>query len=178
MQNMRLLSVEEKDLPQFKKDMQEAFQLGAMEGDYDGDPGEQILPEEDIDHSLSGEGAAAYKAVDESGAMLGGAIVAIHEKTGRNHLDFLYVKHGIQSKGVGRFIWSELEKRYPETKVWETCTPYFEKRNIHFYVNVCGFHIVHYYNHHHPDPNCPEDFTGSDEGGMFGFEKDMQKKPE
>lgn len=24
---------------------------------------------------------------------------------------------------------------------WETCTPYFKKRNIHFYVNKCGFQI-------------------------------------
>ncbi len=24
------------------------------------------------------------------------------------------------------------ERLYPETKVWETCTPYFETRNIHF----------------------------------------------
>ena len=42
---------------------------------------------------------------------------------------------------------------YPETKVWETHTPLFEKRNIHFYVNKCGFKIVEYlsekYNNHH-----------------------------
>jgi hypothetical protein len=29
-------------------------------------------------------------------------------------------------------------------RVWETMTPYFEKRNIHFYVNKCGFHIVEF----------------------------------
>ena len=37
-----------------------------------------------------------------------------------------------------------IEEKYPETKIWETCTPYFEKRNIHFYVNKCKFHIVEY----------------------------------
>lgn len=175
MEPLRLLRVEETDLPQYKKDMQEAFQLGAMEGDYDGDPGEQIMPEADIEHSLNSDGAVAYKAVDEEGHILGGAIVVINDKTGHNHLDFLYVKHGVQSKGIGKFIWFTLEKLYPETNVWETCTPYFEKRNIHFYVNVCGFHIVHYYNAFHPDPNCPEDFGGADEGGMFGFEKQMRQ---
>ena len=43
-------------------------------------------------------------------------------------------------------MWDEIEKMHPYTKVWETCTPYFEKRNIHFYVNKCGFHIVEFWN--------------------------------
>ena len=34
-------------------------------------------------------------------------------------------------------VW--LNGLHPEVKVWETVTPYFEKRNIHFYVNRCGF---------------------------------------
>ncbi len=174
---LRLLKVEEKDLFRFKRDMQEAFQLGAIEGNYEGDTEEQILPEEDIDHSLHTEGAAAYKAVDEAGNMLGGAIVVINNETGHNHLDFLYVKHGVQSKGIGRFIWYELERIYPDTKVWETCTPYFEKRNIHFYVNVCKFHIVDYFNAYHQDPDYPKDpdLDNKDDGGMFGFQKRMKK---
>ncbi len=177
MNQLRLLKIEESDLPQFKHDMQEAFQLGAVEGDYEGDTEAEILPEADINQSLSAKGAAAYKAVDEDNNILGGAIVVINEETGHNHLDFLYVKHGIQSRGVGKFIWFSLEKMYPSTKVWETCTPYFEQRNIHFYVNVCGFHIVEYFNSHHPDPKCPVDPDGGDDrecdGGMFGFEKRM-----
>ena len=74
----------------------------------------------------------------------------------------------------------EVERLYPETRVWETCTPYFEKRNIHFYVNRCGFHIVEFFNSHHPDPHDPEtgemnDYGGEDGGfdGMFRFEKQM-----
>lgn len=176
---LRLLKIETTDLLQFKKDMQEAFQLGAMEGDYEGNVEEQILPEKDIDQSLETKGAVAYKAVDEKGNMLGGAIVVIDETTGHNHLDFLYVKHGIQSKGIGKFIWYELERLYPNTKAWYTCTPYFEKRNVHFYVNVCKFHIVEYYNSHHPDPNHLEEADDFD--GMFGFEKQINaynKKPE
>ncbi|MDO4649242.1 MAG: GNAT family N-acetyltransferase [Eubacteriales bacterium] len=161
--DLRLLKVEEKDLIPLKRDMQEAFQLGAIEGNYEGDTEAQILPDEDIEHSLHTEGAVAYKAVDEEGTMLGGAIVVINEETGENHLDFLYVKHGVQSKGIGKFIWFELEKLYPNTKVWKTCTPYFEKRNIHFYVNVCRFHIVDFYNPFHPDPEFPED--AQNEGG-------------
>jgi hypothetical protein len=54
----------------------------------------------------------------------------------------------------------------------EIVTPYFEKRNIHFYVNRCGFHIVEFFNSHHPDPHDqPSDDDDSD--GMFRFQKVM-----
>lgn len=76
--------------------------------------------------------------------MVGGAVVVIDKSTQHNHLDLLFVKNGIQSKGIGKKIWFELEEMYPGTKVWETCTPYFDRRNIHFYVNVCGFHITEF----------------------------------
>lgn len=171
---MILLTVEDKDLKQYKLDMQEAFQLGAIEGNYDGDCNEQILPEKDINQSLNTQGAIAYKAVDENGSMVGGAIIVIDEVKHIGHLDFLYVKHGVQSKGIGKFIWFEIEKLHQDVNVWETCTPYFEKRNIHFYVNVCGFHIVEYFNPYHVDTNLPEDFRGCDDGGMFGFRKVMK----
>ena len=59
--------------------------------------------------------------------------------------------------------------------VWETVTPYFEKRNIHFYVNRCGFHIVEFFNKYHPDPNhpemCAEEPDAQFPDGMFRFEK-------
>ena len=153
--------------------MQEAFQLGAMEGGYENE-GNQVLPEEDIDKSLNEPGSIAYKAVDDNGDILGGAIIVIDKENNHNRLDFLYVKHGVQSKGIGKFIWFQLENLHPETEIWETCTPYFEKRNIHFYVNVCGFKIVEYFNSHHKDPNELEINDESDDGGMFRFEKKMR----
>ena len=73
--------------------------------------------------------------------------------------------------------WCEVERLHPEVKVWETVTPYFEKRNIHFYVNRCGFQIVEFYNSHHPDPNeLEEDDEAAldDMDGMFCFRKDMR----
>lgn len=53
-------------------------------------------------------------------------------------------------------------------------TPYFEERNIYFYVNRCGFHIVEFFNPHHPDPNAldnPIDEGPDNLDGMFRFEK-------
>ena len=53
-------------------------------------------------------------------------------------------------------------------------TPYFARRNIHFYINRCGFHAVEFFNEHHPDPNMPEQFDQED--GLFKFEKRMIRK--
>ena len=158
------------DISVFKQDIQEAFQKG-FEDVYGKTEG-IILPEKDIDRSLKAIGSIAYKAV-LNGEMIGGAVVVIDEKTKHNHLDLLYVKHGTQTKGIGYSIWSAIEKLHPDTKIWETCTPYFEKRNIHFYVNKCGFHIVEFLNEHNPDPNDPDDFIGDGGEGMFVFQKQM-----
>ena len=60
-----------------------------------------------------------------------------------------------------------------ETKVWELVTPCFEKRNIHFYVNKCGFHIVEYFNARHKDPDYP-DSEYEYRAEYFRFEKQMK----
>jgi catechol 2,3-dioxygenase-like lactoylglutathione lyase family enzyme len=53
-------------------------------------------------------------------------------------------------------------------------TPYFEVRNIHFYVNVCGFHAVEFFHPGHPDPHEPDGSgQGHDDDLMFRFEKRM-----
>ncbi len=166
---LKLRRVQQEDFAQYKADMQEAFQLGAKEGGVPVD-GEQILPETDIDRSLLTNGSIAYKAVLDN-QIVGGAIVVIDKKTNSGHLDFLYVKHGEQGKGIGKFTWFEIEKRHPDITLWETCTPYFEKRNIHFYVNVCKFHIVEFFNARHKAPNEPNDFYDERTDGMFLFRK-------
>ncbi len=168
--------LEPADLPAFKRDMQEAFQRGAEE---EFGPCPEILPESHIDRSLAAEGAAAYKAVLE-GELVGGAVVVVPADGGTCHLDFLYVKHGVQGRGVGQALWNAIEARYPQAELWETHTPYFEKRNIHFYVNRCGFHIVEFFSPIHPDahmagddadsPECaPHEMPGGDY--FFRFEK-------
>lgn len=170
--NFKLEAVESEEIEQYKTDMQEAFQRGFE--DVFGKTDEVILPEEDIDQSLEAKGAAAYKAVAD-GVMVGGAVVVINEKNQHNHLDLLFVKTGVQGKGIGKRIWFELERRYPATKVWETCTPYFDRLNIHFYVNICGFSITEFFNEKHPMPDDPEDFVGDGKEGMFELAKQMQK---
>ena len=103
---------------------------------------------------------------------IGTELLCLEGGTHHNELELLFVTPHEHSKGVGFCAWQLIEKRYPETVVWETCTPYFETRNIHFYVNKCGFHIVEFFNCKHPDPHDPE--TGEGFDGMFRFEKRMK----
>ena len=161
------------DREQFIKDNQEAFNYGALEefGHRDDhfEEDEQIISRKTVENSIdSGE---AYRIMLD-GVPVGGVII----KTDGNHgeLEILFVAPKVHSKGIGYSAWCAVEKMYPEVTVWETVTPYFEKRNIHFYVNRCGFHIVEFFNSHHPDPNDPDSSEELDEqfpDGMFRFEK-------
>ncbi|MER2014320.1 MAG: GNAT family N-acetyltransferase [Methanobrevibacter sp.] len=166
---MALIKLQEKDSTEFKRLMQESFQLGYEE--VIGKCKELILPEKDIDECLNRKNIYAY-LLKNNEEILGGAIVEINEKTQTNQLDFLFVNVHSQNAGIGQKIWREIENLYPNTKIWKTCTPYFDKRNIHFYVNRLGFHIVEFYNEKHPDKNWDENHPMEDQE-MFEFEKIM-----
>jgi hypothetical protein len=157
------------DLPRFRKDLQEAFATAVVEtfGSVDDGP---IPSNEDVAASFTAPNAVVLRVL-EDGRWVGGAVVSIDATTQHNSLDFFYVNAGELGRGIGRKAWAAIEARYPETKVWTTHTPYFEKRNIHFYVNVCGFHIVAYHDVRHPDPDHPAEQDFPDDGGMFRFEK-------
>lgn len=168
--NFRLVEVKKDELTEYKKAMQEAFQLGFQA--YFGKTDRTVLPEKDIDDSIYKKGAITYKALlnDE---FVGGVVVVIEESQ-NNHLDILFVKSGIQGKGIGKAIWQKIETMFPKTITWSTCTPYFDRRNIHFYVNVCGFHITEFYNEKHPMKEVDSEFIGDGNLGMFEFVKKMK----
>ncbi len=150
--NIELLPLEQSDREQFIKDNQEAFNYGALEEfgrrDEHFEEDGEIISRETIEKSIdSGE---AYRIMQD-GKPVGGVVIRISGTHG--DLDLLFVSPKAHSKGIGYAAWCAVEKLHPEVTVWETVTPYFEKRNIHFYVNRCGFHIVEFFNSHHPDPN-------------------------
>ena len=176
MTNIVLKALTPEDREQFILDNQEAFNYGAMEefgrrDDHFEEEGE-IISRETIERSI--DGGEAYR-IWLDGRKVGGVVLRVEGD--RGDLDLLFVSPKAHSKGIGYAAWCEVEKLHPEVRVWETVTPYFEKRNIHFYVNRCGFHIVEFYNSHHPDPNDPEAAEQMDEqfpDGMFRFEKRIQ----
>ena len=168
---LTLLTDEDRD--QFVLDNQYAFRYGACEefgprDDHFEEDGE-IISRETIEKSI--DGGAAYR-IRLDGKIVGGLVLQINEETQHNHLDLLFVSPDVHSQGIGYAAWQEVEKLYPETKVWETCTPYFEKRNIHFYINKCGFHAVEFFGEFNRDPN--EEDCGEGPSEMFRFEKRMR----
>ena len=173
METVSLVPLTQKDREQFIKDNQEAFNYGALEEfgqrDLHFEEEGEIISRNTIEKSIdSGE---AYRIMQD-GKPVGGVVIRTDGEHG--DLDLLFVSPRVHSKGIGYSAWCAVEKLHPEVTVWETVTPYFEKRNIHFYVNRCGFHIVEFFNNHHPDPNDPEAAEQMDEqfrDGMFRFEK-------
>ena len=161
------------DREQFILDNQEVFNYGALKefgrrDDHFEEEG-QIISRETIEASI--DGGEAYRIMQD-GQPVGGVIVKVDGD--RGDLEILFVSPRVHSKGIGYAAWCAVEQLHPEVTVWETVTPYFEKRNIHFYVNRCGFHIVEFYNSHHPDPHDPDMAEQMDEQfpeGMFRFEK-------
>lgn len=155
----------------FISEIQEAFQISFEHefGEYD----KTILPTDDIEESFNAKGSEIFFA-EADGKRVGGTVIVTDDKTGLNSLHLLYVKTGSQNAGYGYKIWKAIEELHPETKIWETHTPYYDKRNIHFYVNRCGFKIVEFFNPKHKDPhnesagNVPEE-----QNYFFRFEKEM-----
>lgn len=165
-----LIPLQEHEKEKFITDIQAAFKIAVIE--EFGDDGNEVIPREDVEQSFNAAGAEIYHIV-YNGQIAGGTVIVINPETNLNSLDLFFINPNMHSKGIGLAAWHAIEKLHPETKIWETHTPYFEKRNIHFYVNKCGFHIVEFYNPHHREVNEPSSQTA---GGdyFFRFEKKMK----
>ena len=142
--NVTLRVAKKTELNKFKTDLQEAFRISA-EKEFAHALDEPIPSDSDFEESLKYTGAIVYQVILDDN-LIGGAIVAIDEETQHNKLLLFFIATSCHGRGVGYKAWKAIEKMHPRTKVWETATPYFEKRNIHFYVNKCGFKIVEYFN--------------------------------
>lgn len=173
---IELIPLTEDDREQFILDNQWAFKHGALyefgERDNHIDEDGEIISRKTIEMCMDGEGAETYRIV-VGGKRVGGVILHVNDETQINELDTLFVAPEEHSKGIGYGAWLAIESLHPETKIWKTCTPYFDKRNIHFYVNKCGFQINEFWcQYFKPDfdiPDAPSDDEGPDE--MFGFIK-------
>ena len=104
---------------------------------------------------------------------MGGVVLSIDKDEAKGELELLFVSPEVHSRGIGKAAWRAVEALHPEIRIWEAITPYFEKRNIHFYVNSCGFHIVEFWNRYHHGPAVPDEESGnwSEDDEMFVFRK-------
>lgn len=169
------------DREQFIRDNQWAFKYGALQEfgkrddqiNFEG----EIISRQTIERCIDAPDRETYRIVVD-GKKVGGVILKIDKETHHNELEILFTIPDEHSKGIGYGAWQAVEALHPETVVWETCTPYFEKRNIHFYVNKCGFQIDQFWceyfapEHDMPDMEEHDPDEGPDE--MFRFVKVMK----
>lgn len=144
------------DREQFILDNQLAFKYGALQefGERDDhiDADGEIISRRIIEGSIGAPNSRIYRIMAD-GKKAGSAMLGIDPETGHNHLDILFVAPEAHNQGTGHAAWRAIEALYPETRVWETCPPYFEKRNRHFYVNKRGFRIAEFFNARNIDPD-------------------------
>ena len=179
--NVTLSPLEQNDREQFITDNQKAFKFGAteefgMRDDHLEEDGE-IISRKTIEESIDSKNAETYRIIHED-KKIGGVVIRIDKEKKKGDLDLFFINPEIHSKGAGYSAWLAIEKIHPEIEIWETVTPYFEKRNIHFYVNKCGFHIIEFYHKYHPDPNMHHDSNNKEdeeEHEMFRFQKIIKK---
>lgn len=171
--DIRLELLKPDDEEQFIKDNQAAFNFGAeqyfneQELEEQREEDGQIISRETIIQSIHREGSITYRIIVDD-KKVGEIIINLKDDFGE--LEIFFVIPDSESKGVGQAAWKEAERLHPEIKTWETVTPYFEQRNIHFYVNKLGFHIVEFYTEFLKDKDMPE---GMD--GMFRSQKIINK---
>ena len=173
-----LVPLTPEDREQFILDNQWSFKHGALyefgvrdnHVDMDG----EIISRKTIEACMDADGAETYRIVVDN-RVVGGAILHIDKASNINELDTLFVAPEEHGKGVGYGAWLEIEALHPETKIWKTCTPYFDKRNIHFYVNKCGFLIDEFWCEcFKPDHTVPDDVPDEGPDEMFHFIKRMK----
>ena len=114
---IRLEPLEDEDRERFILDNQEAFNYGALEEfgrrDEHFEEDGQIISRATVERCID-EGEAYH--IVQGGEKVGGAIVKVEGD--RGELEILFVSPNVHSKGIGFAAWCEIERMYPEVKVW------------------------------------------------------------
>ncbi len=162
--------IKEEDFGAFRQDVKDIFSIAVIREFGNPERGE-VIPDEDIDEALFHPQAEVYYILAD-GEKIGGVTLRNDKESHRNSVDLFYIYPDCHGRGLGTQVWQAIEQLYPDTAVWELVTPYFEKRNIHFYLNKCGFRIVEFFCKYHKD-------SSRHSGGLdyqdeyFRFEKQM-----
>ena len=140
MKDIELIPFQEEDIQLLSPIMKRSFDKDGMEflGHPSGPPGYDngdFLRKYGLDPSSS-----AYKIVYKGQPV--GAVILWILPDHNNFLGCLFIDCELQDHGLGTAVWKMVEEMYPDTKVWNTETPSFTRRNHNFYINKCGFHVV------------------------------------
>lgn len=169
--NITFRRLDEQEYATFRNDVKQIFSIAIIEEFGELQEEGDIIPDEDINLSLYNPQCEVF-FVYYNDEKVGGVAIKEDKDKQCNWLYLFYIYPEYHSKGIGLQIWQAIEKRYHETMIWKLITPYFEKRNIHFYVNKCGFKIIEFFNKHHQNHNGPSSSTDFN-NEYFVFEKKM-----
>ena len=138
---------------------------------------QQAQPSITVDEALKDPQFDVF-IITADGESAGGTIIK-KEGEGRYSLDLLFIFKEFLNKKIGTRAWQAIEAHYPDAVVWETFTPYFERRNIHFYLHKCHFRIVEFFSEfHREEHDLTEEFKDVNTSGFFRFEKIMDHSKE
>lgn len=87
------------------------------------------FPEKTIECCIDDPNNETYRIIADN-KKSGGVILKINKETGHNELEILFTSPDEHSKGIGFGARQAIMGLHPETKIWETCTPCFEKRHL------------------------------------------------
>lgn len=130
---------------------------------------DDIIPGKSVNACLESQGAEVYRIMIGD-APIGGVVIHTAGETAGT-LDLLFVTPCAQGCGIGSAAWEAVERHHPGVVIWETTAACFERQNLHFLVNCCGFHIVEYYNRRNPNPNASDLSPATAREEVFRFEK-------
>ena len=168
--NLNLKKIQLQEIEFFQQKMVESFRSGVIDRFRNADAA-PIPPEDDLFRCSRNENSDLW-AIILDGVPAGAAVISKNGTVGRYSLDLFFIFKEYINQRIGFKAWQLIESAYPDAKVWETHTPYFERRNIHFYVNKCGFKIVEFFNEsHREEHDLTEEFKDINSSGFFRFEK-------
>ncbi|GAA3024760.1 GNAT family N-acetyltransferase [Microbacterium dextranolyticum] len=168
---VRLAELDPTERSQWLARMEDAFTAGLHDAGIA--PGEEPIPTAaEMEPELRSPDVSTFQIVCDD-EIVGGAMIGANH-AGRRRLELFFIDAGRHGGGIGARAWAAIEARYPDTDVWETDTPYFDQRNVHFYINRCGFQAVEFF---HPGHQREEEGDGDHQGPdrSFRFEKRMPR---
>ncbi|WP_158005740.1 GNAT family N-acetyltransferase [Tardiphaga robiniae] len=118
----------------------------ALQNTFEASHGGQAMPGRDGQHPVRqrdffGDNGVVFKILVGQD-IIGGIFIRFDRAERRGVVELFGLSAAYHGKGFGQRIWRKIEQIYQDVRVWELQSPTFALRNVAFYVNKCGFHIV------------------------------------
>lgn len=109
------------DLPYLKGKMSESFAVAVKEHFGESDSGDGP-PAEELEEAYQRPESKIFMIM-KGCSPVGGVVLKINEITRHNKVDLFFIFKEYLNHGLGLEAWRAIERKYPETLVWELITP-------------------------------------------------------